>query len=145
MAAPAVRLRLGVALLSLTTMLGACCSRPDGRLKVYPVRGQVFVNGKPAAGATVFLHPLGQWDTPAMKPNGKVEADGSFRLSTYVSGDGAPAGDYAVTVRWGKLNPLGGKAGPNKSPGRYSDPKTSMLRARVKEVSNELEPFRLTR
>ena len=35
-----------------------------------------------------------------MSPTGQVESDGSYTLTTYLKGDGAPAGEYAVTIYW---------------------------------------------
>jgi len=65
--------------------------------------------------------------------------DGAFRLSTYDPNDGAPAGEYYVSVIW----PTDGREDEDKLNGRYRDPKTSQLTATVKEGSNELKAFRL--
>ena len=76
----------------------AACRRGDHN-PVYPVTGAVFYQGKPAEGAYGYLCPIGRQrpeGTAARRP--KCRQDGSFRLSTYVSYDGAPAGRYAVTI-----------------------------------------------
>jgi hypothetical protein len=63
---------------------------------VYPVHGEVFFNGKPAAGAAVHFHPLeGEESTPAFAI---VNEDGSFEMSTFGTNDGAEPGNYAVTI-----------------------------------------------
>src|SRR5262245_11865951 len=78
----------------------AGCSSGSERVPVFPVRGQVFYQSKPAVGAVVILNPqdasLGE--RLPMRPNGKVEADGSFQITTYETNDGAPAGEYKVTI-----------------------------------------------
>jgi hypothetical protein len=68
---------------------------------LYPVSGRVLVDGKPAARAMVALHPTGSSTaTPQRLPVGLTDADGAFRLTTNLCGDGAPPGTYAVTVVW---------------------------------------------
>jgi glycine/D-amino acid oxidase-like deaminating enzyme len=136
------RVPSGVLLLFVLFCGGVSCARTSHR-PVYPVRGQVFVQGKPAVQARVTLHPVDPTDTA--RPSAVVEEDGSFRFSTYLAFDGAPAGEYVVTVEWPsaarKQDEL--NAGLDLLQGRYSDPKKSPLRVRVREEQNELEPFRL--
>ena len=66
----------------------------------YPVRGQVTLDGKPLAEAMVVLHPLTGSVVGGQKPIGFTDQDGRFVLTTYQSGDGAPPGEYAVTVEY---------------------------------------------
>ncbi len=83
----------------------------------YPVRGQVFYEGQPAAGAVVFFHPQddhaptgdssGGHASMADTPFGKVGPDGSFELTTYGKGRGARPGRYAVTISWTRPSPAG--------------------------------------
>src|SRR5947209_4912719 len=77
-----------------------CCSCGGQQVKLYPVRGSVLFNGKPAPGATVVFHRVGGADAKtadqALLPMGTVQDDGSFRLVTHPLGDGAPAGEYQV-------------------------------------------------
>src|SRR5262245_3939957 len=74
---------------------GPACSS-GGRL--HPVKGQVTVNGEPAAGAVVVFHPDGA-TIQSVPPTALVGADGTFTMAT---GDqpGAAAGTYVVTVTW---------------------------------------------
>jgi hypothetical protein len=69
---------------------------PKKALKTYPVIGKALCDGVPAAGARIALTPTGA-GAPAQ---GIVEADGSFRLSTYGPFDGATAGEFKVAVTW---------------------------------------------
>ena len=58
----------------------------------------MLVEGKPAEGVQVFFHPLDASQRGI--PRGVTDAEGRFQLRTYHDGDGAPAGEYTVTVYW---------------------------------------------
>jgi hypothetical protein len=135
------RLILLIGVLAPCFLLSSCGR--SGHKPVYPVRGQVFVDGQPAAQAFVVLHPEGEVNPQADRPYGHVGADGSFTLTTYDPGDGAPAGEYVVTVVW--LAPAKSEDPPDRLAGRYRDPKTSKLRATVRNGPTELAPYQLTR
>src|SRR5690606_19402348 len=77
------------------------CGPPaEVRPVLIPVQGSLLVNGKPAAGAMVVFHPAGgaSIDERGSRPKATVLPDGSFEVTTYQAGDGAPAGDYDVAV-----------------------------------------------
>jgi hypothetical protein len=128
-------------------LLCAACNK-SARPRPFPVHGQVLFQGKPTPNAVVVFHPLDNAAAKQERPVGRVNEDGSFRLTTYGENDGAPEGDYAVTVEWrraarapnGEFEP-----GPNVLPVRYSKPATSTLRVRVTPAENELTPFQLKR
>ncbi|NJO24457.1 MAG: hypothetical protein HC868_18030, partial [Sphingomonadales bacterium] len=86
--------------------------------KLHPVSGKLLFDGKPIEGATLVFHPVGGGD---LKPSGTTKADGSFTLSTYPHGDGAPAGDYVVLVTWYPPNARELDNPQNKLPARYAD------------------------
>jgi hypothetical protein len=133
-------------LLFLVVLATACASCSSDRVKVYPVTGKVFYQGQPAQGAVVVFHPAGNTDPNALHPQGTVAADGSFRLTTYKEHDGAPPGQYDVTVIWTRPTQPGGRDDEvSLLPVRYQIPATSGLRAQVKPESNELAAFQLTR
>lgn len=121
--------RACLALVLAAGLLSGCAQ--NTRKPVFPVRGQVYVNGKPAVGAKVFFIPL-ESDPDAVAPYGVVDAEGSFALTTYLTFDGAPEGKYTVTIRWPGLK------------GLYDNPKSSKLTATVEKTANELPPFQLT-
>jgi hypothetical protein len=131
----------GILLASVVPLILCSCAR-DNRKPVFPVQGKVLYKGQPAQNAIVFLHPLGNVASAAPTPHGIVAADGSFQIGTYRDKDGAPAGQYAVTVVW-KTEARGGDDQDNLLPVRYLNPSTSGLTAQVKEGPNELEPFQL--
>jgi 3',5'-cyclic AMP phosphodiesterase CpdA len=109
------------------------------RRPTYPVRGHVFFEGTPTPHAQVTFYAI----DPAKKTTTRtgdafVDPDGSFVLSSYTANDGAPTGEYAVTVVWRQpWADATGKPGPNQLPERYGKPDTSELRVRVKAEANE--------
>src|SRR3954453_17284542 len=72
---------------------------------VFPVSGQVQVDGRPAPGALVIFHPVGDRGPEAVHPLGTVDDQGRFTLTSYTKGDGAPEGEYQVAVRWAVTAP----------------------------------------
>ena len=110
-----------------------------------PVEGQVLVGGRPAEGVQVFFHPHDA--SQRGKPRGVTDAEGRFRLRTYQDGDGAPAGEYAVTVYWpGPDNPqvpVEDRLPPDRLGERFMSPKDSLLRATVTAGSTTLPPFEI--
>jgi hypothetical protein len=121
----------------------ASCGRDDHK-PVFPVRGQVFFQDKPASGALVLFHPVNDPDPQAPRPRGRVDPDGAFVLSTYAVSDGAPAGDYVVTIDWRQPTiPGRGGGGPSLLPPQYSTPEASPLRATVREETNDLALFQI--
>jgi hypothetical protein len=110
--------------------------------KLHPVKGQVLYQDKAPQGATVVFHPVGG-AADAPKPSGTVGEDGSFTLSTYPYGKGAPAGEYIVLVTWYPADAREVENPQNKLPARYADPTRPLLKATVNEGPNELPPFNL--
>lgn len=124
---------------ALLAVAAASCSKTADRPPTYPVSGRVLFEGNPAAGAVVILHRPG---TPtADRPRARADAKGEFALTTFAQNDGAPAGDYAVTVEWKRTedHPEGGV---DLLPASYGDPKTTKLKATV--VAGRNEPLVLT-
>lgn len=79
-----------LALLPLLVALG--CSGSGRPVKV---NGVVTLDGKPLPNAMVSFINEDEKGPPA---NGGTGSDGTFRLTTYSSGDGALPGTYKVTV-----------------------------------------------
>jgi hypothetical protein len=129
-----------VLLATLATVVAAGCGQaaPE-RAKVFKTAGKITFHGQPPAGALVVLHPKGA-APDAPRPIAHVQADGSFAATTFDTADGAPAGQYVVTVQWQKLVNIGGEwqPGPNLLPSRYASPATSHVIVHVAEGQNEL-------
>lgn len=116
------------------------CGHVEATVPVYPVTGHVTVGGKPAEGATVTLNPVGVPVLKSVAPKVTSKPDGTFAFSLYTAADGAPKGDYVVTVQWFKMVSDGGSsgAGPNVIPAKYTNPDTSPIKLTVKEGQNDL-------
>jgi hypothetical protein len=120
----------------------------DGKIARYPVQGKIAVDGKPAEGALVIFCPVeGPPELMRERPYGRTDAQGVYELRTLEPGDGAPAGNYNVMVRW-----IGGaesrsddrnQSGGDRLNGRYTDPAKSGLSYTVVEGDNEVPQFDL--
>ena len=122
-----------------------CGDSSDGRLAVYPVLGTIQFRGQPISGAFLSLHPKNSAEPGAPSPRAMVAADGSFALSTYDGNDGAPEGEYVLTVQWYKPVRQGGElvGGPNVLPKKYASPTTSDVPIKVAAGENRLQPIQL--
>jgi hypothetical protein len=109
-----------------------------------PVRGEVFVQGRPAIGAAITFFPL-QVEQPHEIPTAVVGEDGSFRLTTVSAFDGAPPGEYAITITWCESYRDEGetRSGPDWFRGRYAHPSWSGLKATIQPGDNHLPRFEL--
>jgi hypothetical protein len=126
-----------------------CSKNEAGRLQVYPASGKVTIKGQPVEGARVALFGSAPELTGpgTVVPVGTTDANGAFQLRSYEPEDGAPAGEFKVTVIWPEPIP------PNvdqemykpkdRLGGRYSNPQKSGLTATVPEGCGELPPFEL--
>ena len=105
------------------------------RKPTQPARGKVLFEGEPVAGAQLVLQSLDKGPSA----DAITGADGTFVLSTYTADDGAPAGEYAVTLVWRKpLYDASGKPGKNLLPARYARKDTSPLKVVIKSGKNDL-------
>ena len=104
--------------------------RRPSSIPTFPVTGKVLVGQEPASGAFVVFHPIAGEKSTFDRPRAQVRPDGSFEVTTFLDGDGAPAGKYAVTVEWRKLIRAGGEAvaGPNVVPDPYGNPTSTPLK-----------------
>jgi hypothetical protein len=131
-------------------LLVPACDKHSGHVPVYAVGGQVSYLGRPVPNAFIALHPIDKSNTDVPHPISYADPDGRFSLGTYGAQDGAPAGEYAVTVVWWAAPHLkdaqegDDTTALNRLPPRYADAKSSGLRVHITEGSNELT-LRLTR
>ncbi len=132
-------------------LLGPGCSGKGDREPVYPVQGRVLYDGKPVPNALVVFHPVGKKGKDAPRPRAQAGPDGTFKLTTYDADDGAPVGEYTVTVEWwlstATRKSVEGESSPpvNRLPARYARAQTSGLRVRVGETTGQLPAFQLRR
>jgi hypothetical protein len=137
---------IGAYVVGLLLMAAAGCAKQDpNRLPVFPTKGQVTFQGRPAAGALVVLHPkVATPQNESIRPRAYVKEDGTFELSSYESSDGAPVGDYAVVLVWPKtIKSANGEAGPgpNVLPPKYARAETSPTVIKIAEGPNQLQPI----
>lgn len=136
-------------------MIGCGEPEPTDQLAVTPVTGAVFFQNAPAEGAVVTLHPVsGSAVEAGIYPNGLVDEAGTFQLTTYRQGDGAPAGEYRVTIVWPDesyqpRNPIereemamGGQR-PDKLRGKYRVPEKSSFKASIPSGESAFEMPRI--
>lgn len=132
-----------LAAFALSTALAGCGSKGP---TLYPVTGKVTAaDGKPLEHATVVFHPVDSSDPNAVKPRGKVGADGTFTLTTHAAGDGAPPGEYRVTVEQWLSTGKGDEPATNRLPAKYAKPDQSGLTATVDAAPTELKPITVKR
>lgn len=127
---------VGIAFGGTIYYLSLPASDPPHILATYPTEGVLLYRGKPLAGARVTFVPEEHGKT-LYKPVGSTAADGSYKLSTFRQGDGAPVGRYKILVRWTSPraeNPFL----------KYADPESTTLRAVIANTTlNQIEPFDL--
>jgi hypothetical protein len=129
------------------TATGCGKSQPEGLLTVYPTVGKVTFKGSVPQGAYVALHSTSNLNAPngqVVVPRAQVQPDGTFELSSYNYNDGAPKGDYVLTVEWHKTvkGPDGDPTlGPNLLPPLYSKSATSPVKVTIVAGKNELSPI----
>jgi hypothetical protein len=110
------------------------------RRAVYPLTGTLVFQGEPAVGAAIVLHP--QDPSLSARPRATVDPDGSFAVTTYEPGDGAPTGKYKVTIEWhrpvtGQESGEGDDVPPNVLPAEYASPATTPVKVKVVRGDNE--------
>jgi hypothetical protein len=121
-----------LAMLLVALGLSACSGGTVPLKPVYPVSGKVFYRQQPAPGAVVTFAPAKDPDAkewPTGYPHAEVQADGSFKVATYGTDDGAPAGEYTVTIVW-----IAGERDReyDKFKGRYANQQKSKFKVEVK-------------
>lgn len=133
-----------IVLATIGTLPGIGCGKSENRVPVHPVQGAIQFRGQPAHGAFVLLHPKNA-AAGVPNPRATVAQDGSFVVSTFDGNDGAPEGDYIVTVQWYRPVKQGNDlvGGPNVLPARYASPRTSDVIVHIAAGENQLAPIQL--
>jgi hypothetical protein len=145
--------RIG-AMVSLGILILAGCGTSEkikNRQPVFPVSGQFTVDGAPAAGAMISFHPIAAASAGRAIPSqARADAEGKFQLTTYATADGAPQGEFIVTVYWpAPRSPAASheyessELPPDRLRGRFASPSSSGLRARVLDEPTDFPPVDL--
>jgi len=128
------------ALLLVAVLLGCGAG---GKPPAIPVKGKVlFRKDTPAAGAMIVFHPVSD-DYERLiggKPFAVVQQDGSFTLTTYQENDGAPEGEYGISVDW-RVKPKNflvfdsesSSSGKQMLKEKYTDPRKPFMKVTVKK------------
>lgn len=74
-------------------------AKPE-RVELHPVTGRLSINGQVAADAMISFHPVGESANSPLRHVAMTKVDGTYELMTFIPGDGAPVGEYAVTIVW---------------------------------------------
>ena len=105
------------------------CAEPLERPKTFPVAGKVTYKGQPVPRGTITFQPdQGQASV------GEIQPDGTYRLTTFVPGDGALPGHHRVLV-------IASTADTTKMP--RSSPGWTPPKALVPKKYNTLDTSRL--
>ena len=123
----------------LVTAFG--CSESYG-VPTYPVQGSLIINGEPAKDALVIFRSVGvPVDSKNSEPWGLVDANGEFHLRTYRKDDGAPEGEYHVSIAWAwELY----KESPDRLNGAYWQKEHAIAQVTIKPETNVLDRFVLS-
>lgn len=122
----------------------AGCGKEEWQAETYPASGQITINGESPEGAVVTLYPVGEKiDTRGSNPWGIVQQDGTYLLSTYEQGDGAPVGKYAVTVRWPRDVTEMSAAMTDRLGGIYATKDRSQWEVTITDGENVLSPIEI--
>ena len=135
----------GGRLLAAGALVALVCSCSSKGPRLYSVTGTVRINGEPAKDVNVMFLAVTPQEgvTEPLSPSAVTGEDGTFRLMSFKPGDGAPAGDYQVTVNYPLSRFNKHLNGVDRLKGKFANPKTSGLTAKVEPKSNELAPFDL--
>lgn len=114
------------------------------KVPVFPAKGTITYQGKPIPGAMITLHPV----TPVENvptPRANVAKDGTFSVKTYGTEEGAPEGDYKLTVLWYKpiYNGPDFTSGPNVIPQKFTKPETTDIQVKIASGQNDLPAIKL--
>jgi hypothetical protein len=132
------------------SVLWAGCGRGAERPKVVPVSGKVTQKGKTLTAGEVTFTPVAGAEPSAHIATGQIGSDGTYRLTTFNTGDGAVLGPHKVTVvvrsttDMRKMNELGGgkiayKLPPSVLPPKYSSVENTPLKYTVEDKPNTID------
>jgi hypothetical protein len=136
--------KIGKIFCLLCLVLASCSDARNENPPTYRVIGKVMYQGKPVPDATLLFQKKDQ----SRGAVGETDAEGNFQLTTYALNDGAPPGEYRVSImcyRKPKLNASESEMYhlKNDLPAKYEDPLKSGLSAKVVDNDNNVVNFEL--
>lgn len=114
---------------------------------VFPASGKILYQGKPLAGVILIFHPADV--NQKIKSQATTGDDGKFVATTFKTADGAPEGDYTITLTVSSnesdsaredaaIERKSGKEGQVRFPSKYQNPATSSLKVKVTKNQPDL-------
>ena len=102
--------------------------RPKGSAadvaSTFPVKGKVTYKGQPLTGGSITFES----EENGRESHGNIQPDGTFVLTTFKEGDGAPAGVHRVAVSG---------TGKGVIPAKFHNPSSSKIQVEVSEGKTE--------
>jgi hypothetical protein len=144
-----VRAIRSVVVMIVAVLTFGCGSPPSDipKVELHRVMGIVSVDGQPAKGVHVVLHPVGNTDPSTVTPNGITDETGVFKLTTYSVADGAPEGNYQLSFSWPEASMPGAGDSDDfneKLPPQYQFAATSGVALEVSKNTEEMPVFELS-
>ena len=114
---------------------------------VFPASGKILNQGKPLAGVILLFHSSDV--NQKIKSQATTDDDGKFVTTTFKTADGAPEGDYIITLvvpsnesdstrEDAATEKQFRKEGPVRFPSKYQNPTTSPLKVKVIKNQSDL-------
>lgn len=123
---------VGGVVASVALVLGCSEAKDPSKKETIPIKGEVVVDGAPAAGVLVQLFTAQDISTRTGSLSiGSTDDQGKFEIGTYSQGDGAPPGDYSVTFSWPAMQMSQEREAPDRLKNRYKDPSKSTFKITV--------------
>ena len=126
-----------------------CGEKPSFKttVPVFPASGKILYQGKPLAGIILIFHPADE--NQKIKSQATTGDDGKFVATTFKTADGAPEGDYTITltVSSNESDSTWEDAATEKQfrkegivlfPSKYQNPATSSLKVKVTKNQPDL-------
>ncbi len=97
------------------------CGGSSGAKATAGVNGKVTFNGQPVTGGSIMFSPIASGtDAPGKAGSGSIQPDGTFKVSTYATNDGAVIGRHQV-----RFTAPAGEAGVEAADGHSAPGKPS--------------------
>ena len=117
---------------------------------VYPVTGRILVDSQPAAECLIYFNRTFDDNHPRrVTPYALTDANGNFKVTSYITDDGCPEGEYVVTIEWRERSGLMNNnfEGIDRLDGTYAKVEANKARpgfvVKVGRQPLELPPFEL--
>lgn len=141
---PISRFLIPLCLIVSCLLLIGC--RGDTRIPTFSVKGKITYRKQPVGEAMLVLHPAVPLPVETPQPVAYSNVQGDFEFTTFKTGDGAPQGEYTITVELREQRQIGEELvrdGRNLLPPQYSSAQKSPLRCTISAGKNELPELEL--